>query len=377
MGGMYKYFWVSFFALFLLTNSEIAAKDMERELQRPFTITTFPSSLIEENEELKKRNVYRPMATISIAPTTYNSTETTITTVERKDENANQIDYHIWRTADSPLTMKKFTSTDKERNFSFLFDTSEFLAQRGEYQVEAYMVDEQGIEKLIAQNTFCFEQSVPILMYHAIDEFKGKGLQGLFVSPANFEAQMRYLKENKYTLLTFEQWDERNKVNKPILVTFDDGMKNNMNALRILQALEDEKFLPRATEFVVANRIDTSPYWLSSEDIKEMVSSGIFSIQSHTLTHADLPIISNFDNELNASKQKIENLTGYPVMAIAYPAGQFNNKVVEETRKHYTFAVTTKSGQFISKDQPNELLLLRRVRISNETTLRQFAWLVH
>ncbi|MEH7385562.1 hypothetical protein V7147_09160 [Bacillus sp. JJ1521] len=164
--------------------------------------------------------------------------------------------------------MKRFTSTDKERNFSFLFDTKEFLALRGEYQIEAYMVDEQGIKKKIAQHTFCFEQSVPILMYHAIDEFNGKGLKGLFVSPANFEAQMRYLKENEYTLLTFEQWDERNKVNKPILVTFDDGMKNNMNALRILQALEDEKFLPRATEFVVANRIDTSPYWLSSEDIR-------------------------------------------------------------------------------------------------------------
>lgn len=373
---MSRYFWVPFFTIFLLTNSEVATGEMNQELQDPLLITTYPSTLVEEKEELKKRNVYRPVATISIAPTTYDSTKTTITTIELKEENVIQIDYHIWRTADGPLTMKSFTSTDKERNFSFLFDTREFSAQRGEYQIEAYKVNEQGVKKQIAQNTFCFEQRVPILMYHAIDEYKGKGLKGLFVSPANFEAQMRYLKENNYTLLTFEQWDERNKVNKPILVTFDDGMKNNMNALRVLQALEDENFLPRATEFVVANRIGASPYWLSSEDIKEMVSSGIFSIQSHTMSHADLPIISNYDNELIASKQKIENLTGYPVVAIAYPAGQFNNKVVEETKNYYTFAVTTKHGQFISKDQPNELLLLKRIRISNETTLRQFAWFV-
>ncbi|MEH7385563.1 polysaccharide deacetylase family protein [Bacillus sp. JJ1521] len=94
------------------------------------------------------------------------------------------------------------------------------------------------------------------------------------------------------------------------------------------------------------------------------------------MSHADLPVISNYDNELYASKQKIENLTGYPVVAISYPAGQFNNKVVDETKNYYTFAVTTKPGQFMSNGQPNELLLLRRVRISNETSLRQFAWLV-
>ncbi|MEH7235399.1 polysaccharide deacetylase family protein [Bacillus sp. JJ1562] len=373
---MLRYFWVPLCTIFLLTNNEIDARDMKQELQPPLILTTYTPTLFEEKEELIKRNVYRPMATISIASTTYNSTKTTITAVELKENNINQIDYHIWRTADGPLTMKRFTSTDKDIHFSILFDIGEFLGQRGEYQIEAYKVDEQGMRKLIAQNTFCFEQRVPILMYHAIEEYKGQGLKGLFVSPANFAAQMRYLKENEYTLLTFEQWDERNKVNKPILVTFDDGMKNNMNALRVLQALEDEHFLPRATEFVVAGRIGASPYLLSSEDIKEMVSSGIFSIQSHTMSHADLPIISNYDNELNASKQTIENLTGYPVVAIAYPAGRFNHNVVEETKKYYTFAVTTKPGQFISKDQPNELLLLKRVRISNETTLRQFAWLV-
>ncbi|MEH7225667.1 polysaccharide deacetylase family protein [Bacillus sp. JJ1566] len=371
---MFRYFWVLLFAIFLLSNSEIAATDLKQETQPPLTITTYPPNLMEEKEALIKRNVYRPIATISIAPTTSTSTKTAITTIELKEENINQIDYHIWRTADGPLTMKSFSFTDKERNFLFLFDTKEFLAQRGEYQIEAYKVDEQGKKKLIARKTLCFEQRVPILMYHAIEEYKGKGLKGLFVSPANFEAQMRYLKENDYTLLTFEQWDERNKVNKPILVTFDDGMKNNMNALRILQALEDEHFLPRATEFVVAGRIDASPYWLSSEDIKEMVSSGIFSIQSHTMSHADLPIISNYDNELNASKQKIEDLTGHPVVAIAYPAGQFNQNVVEETKKYYTFAVTTKPGQFISTEQPNELLLLKRIRISHETTVRQLAW---
>ncbi|MEH7385561.1 hypothetical protein V7147_09155 [Bacillus sp. JJ1521] len=82
---MYNYyFWGSLFAIFMLTNSEIAVGDMNLEQQSPFTITTYPSTLIEENEELKKRNVYRPMATIFITPTTYNSTKTTITTVELK-----------------------------------------------------------------------------------------------------------------------------------------------------------------------------------------------------------------------------------------------------------------------------------------------------
>jgi peptidoglycan/xylan/chitin deacetylase (PgdA/CDA1 family) len=213
-------------------------------------------------------------------------------------------------------------------------------------------------------------------MYHAIDIYKGQGLKGLFVNPADFEAQMQYLKDNGYTLLTFEHFGEINKVNKPIFVTIDDGMENAMNALHILEKLQDGKFKPTATLFMTAGAIDTGPNSLSSNDLEEMVNSGIFSIQGHTMTHNDLRLITNYDEELRSSKEKIEQITGKPITAIAYPSGRFNDKVVEETKKYYQYATTTIPGQFITKGEKDELYLMHRVRISNDTTLAQFAAMI-
>jgi peptidoglycan/xylan/chitin deacetylase (PgdA/CDA1 family) len=108
-----------------------------------------------------------------------------------------------------------------------------------------------------------------------------------------------------------------------------------------------------------------------------MSDSGIFSIQDHTMTHAELPKVTDYYYELEASKEKIEQITGKPVIAIAYPSGRFNNTVLEETKKYYQYAVTTKPGQFIEKGVPDEMLLIHRVRISYSTTLNQFAAMVH
>lgn len=80
------------------------------------------------------------------------------------------------------------------------------------------------------------QQQVPILIYHSIDEFKGLGDKELYVTPENFEKQMRYLRDNGFTLLTFEQWQNLDNVEKPIFITFDDGYKNNLNAFAILKS---------------------------------------------------------------------------------------------------------------------------------------------
>jgi len=96
-------------------------------------------------------------------------------------------------------------------------------------------------------------------------------------------------------------------------------------------------------------------------------------MQSHTATHADLPKITNYEDELQGSKEKLEKITGKPVIAVAYPFGHVDDKVVAETKKYYQFATTTKPGKFITKGEPDELLKMKRVRIHNSTTVEQFA----
>lgn len=303
----------------------------------------------------------------------YDSTSTAIY-IKNNTGNWKEILYYIWRTVDGRSSRKSFSSTDIHNHFSIVLDTKEFMNKRGEYSIEAYGLKQDGTAILLGEDRITFLHPIPIVMYHAIDEYHGVGIKDLFVTPAAFEKQMQYLKENGYTLLTFEQWGKRYEVNKPIFLTFDDGMKNNIHAFSILKKIKDPSFDPKATAYIIANA--AGPSWLSHEDLKEMVNSGLFSIQSHTLSHADLPTLSNCKAELKDSKEKIEAITGKPVIAISYPFGHVNDNVVEEAKKYYKFATTTKPGQFEEHGNPNELLLMQRVRIHNSTTIDQFASIV-
>jgi peptidoglycan/xylan/chitin deacetylase (PgdA/CDA1 family) len=214
-------------------------------------------------------------------------------------------------------------------------------------------------------------QKIPIVIYHSIAEFTGVGSKELYVTPQNFEKQMIYLKNHGYTLLTFEQWQDRKKVNKPIFITFDDGYKNNLNAFIIFQKVKTERFKPAGTIFVIADFIDRSNR-LSRSDIKLMVDSGLISIQSHTATHPDLTKVENIRYELKESKDKIQEITGKPVIALAYPYGNTNERVVAETKKYYSFGLTTTPGPFSEPGIKNELYLLPRIYVKYSTTLDEF-----
>jgi peptidoglycan/xylan/chitin deacetylase (PgdA/CDA1 family) len=216
---------------------------------------------------------------------------------------------------------------------------------------------------------------VPILVYHSIDEYKGLGSKELYVTPENFEKQMTYLKNHGYTLLTFEHWQDIYKVNKPIFITFDDGYKNIQNVYSIFQKLKDERFQPVGTLFVISDYIGTQNR-LTKEELKRMADSKFFSVQSHTAMHPDLTKVKKYQFELKESKEKIERITGKPVIALAYPYGNFNKQVVNETKKHYRFGLTTTPGPFKEEGYKDELYVIPRIYIKYSTSLEDFAKIV-
>lgn len=219
------------------------------------------------------------------------------------------------------------------------------------------------------------QRHIPILVYHFIDEYKGLGSKDLYVTPENFEKQMMYLRDHDFTLLTFDRWQDIDQVSKPIFITFDDGYQDNLNAFEIFQKLKNEDFKPTGTIFVISDFIGRSNR-LSKLDLKRMVDSGIFSIQSHTTTHPYLTKEKNYEYELKESRDHIQKITGKPVYVLAYPYGDFNNKVLEETKKYYSFGLTTTPEYFSKKGIKDELYLLPRIYIKYSTTLDEFAEIV-
>jgi peptidoglycan/xylan/chitin deacetylase (PgdA/CDA1 family) len=220
------------------------------------------------------------------------------------------------------------------------------------------------------------QKKVPILLYHSIDVFQGHGLKGLYVTPENFEKQMTYLKEHGFTLLTFENWEDREKVNKPIFITFDDGYKNNLNAFAIFQKLKSSSFQPKATMFVISDFVGRANR-LTAVELKTLADSGIFSIQSHTATHPDLTkSTTNYEYQFKISKAKIEKMTGKSVFLLSYPFGKFNERVLEEAKKYYQYGLTDNHLINPGNDDPNKNYLLPRQYIFYSTTLEEFAHIV-
>jgi peptidoglycan/xylan/chitin deacetylase (PgdA/CDA1 family) len=100
-----------------------------------------------------------------------------------------------------------------------------------------------------------FDPPVVVLIYHRVTNLKADP-QLLAVSPENFQAQMRFLKDS-YPLVRFE--DDWSRIERPsIAVTFDDGYADN--ALTALPILE-EVGVP-ATFFVSTGNLGTMrEYW--------------------------------------------------------------------------------------------------------------------
>lgn len=205
--------------------------------------------------------------------------------------------------------------------------------------------------------------SLPILYYHAIDDAI-EGIEELFVSPSEFEKQMSFLKQNNYTVITFDDLGNLKNIKKPVIITFDDGYEDNYTyAYPILK-----KYNFKATIFLVTNFIDNSSI-LKQSQIKEI--AGLINFQSHTLSHADLNKLKDeeIEKELSESKSIIENMTGTKVNTLAYPTGYYDQRVIDIAKKYYKYAVVNGGGLYTEGDNNYEL---KRVYIPRNLDIKGF-----
>ncbi len=190
---------------------------------------------------------------------------------------------------------------------------------------------------------------IPILLYHSISDDNSE----MSLKVDIFENQIKYLKNNGYTSINFDEINYKTK--KQIIITFDDGYKDVfINALPILK-----KYNFKATCFFVTNLIGQENIWdikkknflrkeiMSTNDISHWISSGM-NIGSHSHNHIDLTKISkqNLLNELEFSKKILEDKFNNISNIFCYPYGKVNKNVYALTKKIYNKAVTTNRSRY-------------------------------
>jgi peptidoglycan/xylan/chitin deacetylase (PgdA/CDA1 family) len=194
------------------------------------------------------------------------------------------------------------------------------------------------------------EKGLPILMYHKIGRPPTPShLPDLWVSPERFRWQMNHLKRRGFTPIGFSDLEaarsgRKNLPHKPVMITFDDGYRNNYElAYPILKELGLKANLFLVHETVGKHNAwhdPTTEPWLPMLDwsqIREMRSSGAFEFANHTMRHPRLDRIEPEQArwEVSEAKKRLEDALGSAVSAFAYPygAGAENPRVREEVQR--------------------------------------------
>ena len=200
---------------------------------------------------------------------------------------------------------------------------------------------------------------IPVLLYHSISDDNSR----MSLKVNIFENQIKYLKNNGYTSINFNEIDQSAK--KQIIITFDDGYKDILvNALPILK-----KYDFKATCFFVTNLIGQDNSWdinkknfskkeiMNINDINNWISSGMH-VGSHSHNHLDLTKISEKSllKELEFSKKILEDKFNTINDIFCYPYGKVNQNVYALTKKIYSKAVTTNRSRYDLKKHNSHLI---------------------
>lgn len=219
---------------------------------------------------------------------------------------------------------------------------------------------------------------IPVLLYHHIFP---KPTNFITTTPAVFDKQMKVLADNGYKTISLDQlYNHLTKgaplPKKPVLITFDDGWKNQYRyAIPILL-----KYKFKAAFFVNPQTIRfNNPMFMNTTDLVDLDKHG-FDVQSHTWAHSNLVIHrgetpaaynARLIHELRDSKAWLEGLLKKRMYYFAYPYGFYNATVVKAvSNAGYKMAFTVNSGKNMEGEQFP--LLLKRTVIFRNTSFKNY-----
>lgn len=183
---------------------------------------------------------------------------------------------------------------------------------------------------------FCFsgkKKSVGVILFHRISKTFPKSLSE--VSLKQFEKFCKeVLKSNKKTV-NFSDFSMQNP--NEISITFDDGHKSVYDfAFPILKKYNLTATVFAASGIITGEKIDdfySTKNMISAENLRELSENG-WEIASHGVHHLDLTLLDDGDlfNELETSKESLENLIEKPVKSLSFPYGSSSKKVIEAAK---------------------------------------------
>lgn len=199
---------------------------------------------------------------------------------------------------------------------------------------------------------------VLILCYHSLSETWPAPTS---VRPGDFECQLEDLLGRGYRPMTFTGALTAPAGERALAVTFDDAHRSVLELAAPAMArlgVPGTVFVP--TDYAGSGRPmawDGYDVWLGTEHEEELRCMGWeelralaergWEVGSHTRTHPRLPELGceEIRAELTESRRRCEERLGAPCRSIAYPYGEYDDRVVRVAREAgYSFGATVPRG---------------------------------
>lgn len=187
------------------------------------------------------------------------------------------------------------------------------------------------------------QTKVPILTYH---RFGPAVNDGMTVKTSEFEAQLKFLKDNNFTVIPLRSLVNYLKGEGPalppkaVVITADDGHKTVLTDMFPLV----KKYNIPVTLFIYPSAISNASYAMTWDQLQQLQKTGLFDIQSHTYWHpnfkkekkklSDSEYQKLLDMQLGKSKAVLEKKMGTKVDLLAWPFGIYNDQLEKEAEKN-------------------------------------------
>lgn len=197
-----------------------------------------------------------------------------------------------------------------------------------------------------------FQEGHPILCYHKIaPPPKLARIKGLYLQPDLFRSQISELRQAGLSASSLDRTALAQK--GTFTLTFDDGFVSNLiEAVPLMK-----KVGVQAINYLVADRLGQTSDWEAREggeadplmdeaQVREWLAAG-HQIGAHTCTHPRLSQLSEAqaNEEISASRKKLEDRFGAPIEHFAYPYGDYNERTVDLVQQAgFKTAVTMHRG---------------------------------
>lgn len=213
---------------------------------------------------------------------------------------------------------------------------------------------------------------VPILVYH---RFGPVAADSMTVTTTLLESQLKYLKENDYTVIPLRQLVDyhldKGQALPPrsLVITVDDG---HQSVYTDMLPLLRKYHLP-ITLFLYPSAISNASYAMTWNQLREIKAMGLVDLQSHTYWHPNLKKdrerlkpgdYENFvEMQFKKSKEKLEKELDMKVDMLAWPFGVYDDELIHKAVKAgYVAAFTIKRNH---TNGSSNVMALPRYLITN------------